>query len=350
MAKIPSTVYEVRAKGHVYRYAWRGKGAPRLHAEPGTPAFMAELQAALAARHSTNEGTIAALVAAYRSSDDWTKLAPATRKAWSRWLDVIAVKFGPFKVADFDRPEMRPFIRKWRDEWRSKPRTADMAMQVLSRIMTAGMSAGLLNANPCTTIPRLYEFDRSAVIWTDEDIAALAAVASPEVMWAARLAVATGLRQGDLLRLSWSHVGPLAVEVRTRKSGGKVSALIPMHAELRALLAEIPKRSPVILTSSHGTPWQTGFTSSWRKTVARAKGLGGKHFHDLRGTFATKMFVAGFSMREIAGMLGWSENFVEEIIDRYVRRDAILLDRIRRMDEAETARHAKPSAKPGSPD
>lgn len=41
-----------------------------------------------------------------------------------------------------------------------------------------------------------------------------------------------------------------------------------------------------------------------------------------------------FSTREIAELLAWSEDRVERIIDRYVRKDALLRDRIRRMDEA----------------
>lgn len=345
MAKIASTVYEVRAKGRTYRYAWRGKGAPRLLSEPGTPAFIAELQAALAARHATDEKTVAGLIAAFRADDEWKEFADKTRKEWGRWLDRIGAKFGKFLVADFDRPEMVPAIRKWRDQWRDKPRTADMAMQAFSRLLSFGKGAGLLTTNPCSAIPKLYDAERSAIIWTDDEIDKLLSVCSREMSWVVRLALATGLRQGDLLRLGWSHVGPLAIEVRTRKSGGKTTALIPMHAELRAVLAEIPRLSPVVLTSATGSPWRTGFTSSWRKTVARAE-IGGKHFHDLRGTFATKMFIAGFSLREIAGMLGWSEAFVESIIDRYVRRDAILLDRIRRMDEAAKAGDAKPGAKP----
>ena len=41
------SVYRVRVKGRTYFYAWKGKGAPRLYAEPGSAAFVAELQAAL---------------------------------------------------------------------------------------------------------------------------------------------------------------------------------------------------------------------------------------------------------------------------------------------------------------
>jgi integrase len=46
------------------------------------------------------------------------------------------------------------------------------------------------------------------------------------------------------------------------------------------------------------------------------------HFHDLRGTAATKFYVAGLSIRVIAEILAWCEDQVERIIRRYVARGA----------------------------
>lgn len=40
------------------------------------------------------------------------------------------------------------------------------------------------------------------------------------------------------------------------------------------------------------------------------------HFNDLRGTAATKFYIAGFTEREIAETLGWEEESVAKIIRR----------------------------------
>ena len=70
------------------------------------------------------------------------------------------------------------------------------------------------------------------------------------------------------------------------------------------------------------------------------------HFHDLRGTAATKFYLAGLTVREIADIMGWSENKVERLIDRYVKRDELMRDTIRRLDEFEQrTKTAKPLAK-----
>jgi len=59
------------------------------------------------------------------------------------------------------------------------------------------------------------------------------------------------------------------------------------------------------------------------------------HFNDLRGTAATKFYIAGFSMREIAETLAWEEESVEKIIRRYVGRSAAIKAKIRKLESRE---------------
>lgn len=337
------SVHKVTAKGHTYYYAWRGKGAPRLLSEPGTGAFVQELADALASRKTGDTAKLSGLCARYRASDDWKNLSDKTRTNWSPWLSRIQDRFGDLSLGQFDRPILRSEIRSWRDKWKKTPRTADVALQVFSRLLSFGVQEGRLTINVVTDIPRLYRSNRAEVIWTADDLAELEKFAAPEIMWAARLAALTGLRQGDLLRLSWSHVQPLCIEVRTSKTGR--TATIPLHNDLKDLLASIPKRATTILTSTDKRPWKTGFGSSWGKAV-KAAGID-KHFHDLRGTAATRLYAADLTIREIAGILAWSEDKVEGIIDRYVKRDEIMRDRIRRIENATRTEGVKPAVKPG---
>ena len=343
------SVYVVKAKGRIYHYAWRGKGAPRLLSLPGSPEYIAELAAALAGRTKGDRTRLSGLIAAYKADDAWLKdVSDKTKKSWSRWLDQIQTDFGELRIVQFDRPILTVHIRKWRDKWKATPRAADVSLEVFSRVLSFGQAEGLLQNNVVRNIPSLYRNNRASIIWTDEDLAALAAVAAPEIVWAARLAALTGMRQGDLLKLNWSHIKDKVIEKPASKSAKRAAvAEVPIYGELRRLLDEIPKRSTRVLTSTYKRPWKTGFGSSWGDAI-KAAGID-KHFHDLRGTAATKMYVAGLKIREIAVILAWSEDRVEEIIDRYVKRDEILSDIIRRLDEnaleTETAKlPAKPSA------
>ena len=244
---------------------------------------------------------------------------------------------------------IRKDIKHWRDKWSAHPRMADVAKQVLWRVCSFAMAEGALSANPCEGIPNLYQTDRSGIIWTANDLNALCNVASPEIQWAARLAALTGLRQGDLLRLTWSQVGDLAIDLKTRKSRGRRSALVRITQGIRDLLSTIPKRALTVLTTTNGEPWATGFGASWQAAVKRA-GLSDKglHFHDLRGTAATNYYRAGLTSREIADIMGWSQEQVESMIDRYVKRDELLIDRIRRLERLETENSKTPSKTGGS--
>jgi Phage integrase family len=139
------------------------------------------------------------------------------------------------------------------------------------------------------------------------------------------------------MRLAWSHVGDDAIVLTTGKSWHRREAIIPLYDDLRRVLASIPKRATTILTSSKRRPWTAdGFGSSFNKAKIDA-GMSERdlHFNDLRGTAATKFYIAGLSMREIAETLAWEEASVEKIIRRYVGRKAAIMARIKKLETRE---------------
>ena len=330
-------IHTVKAKGNIYYYAWRG--GPRLDGEPGTPAFMASYNEAIASRSEPESGRFRSIVTHYKATE-FKKLAASTQRVWTPWIDRISAHFGDLSIAQFNRPEkIRPRIRQWRGQYSETPRSADTGMQVLSRILSHGVDPmGKLNSNPAEGIKHLYSSDRSEIIWTDADIAQVKVGCSDEVKWVIDLAAHTGLRIGDLLKLSWSHVGPDAIIMTTGKSKNKREAIIPRYDALNEVLDRIPKRSPVILTSTKKKPWkQNGFNTMFWRAKEKAKMLERDlHFHDLRGSAATKFYIAGLSIRVIAEVMAWEEEAVEKIIRRYVGRNSATKEMIRQLNEART--------------
>jgi len=328
-------IAKVRAKGRTYWYAWRG--GPRLRGEPGSPEFMASYNEAVEQRRAPDASRFRGLITAYKASNDYRKLADSTKAQWGKWLDYISDYFGELRIAQFDRPEkIRPVIRRWRNQWADKPRTADYALQVLSRVVAHAVELGKIAGNPCEGIKHLYNNDRSEIIWTDSDITHIKKTCSAEIAHAVDLASHTGLRLGDLVRVAWSHAGDDAIVLATGKSRHRREAIIPLYGALRDVLRRIPKRATTILTSSRRRPWTAdGFGSSFNKAKIDA-GMTERdlHFNDLRGTAATKFYIAGFSMREIAETLAWEEESVEKIIRRYVGRSAAIKARIKKLNEA----------------
>jgi integrase len=144
-------------------------------------------------------------------------------------------------------------------------------------------------------------------------------------------------------------VGEDAITIATGKSRHRREAIIPLYDTLRKVLAGIPKQSTTVLTNSRRRPWTAdGFGSSFNKAKIDA-GLAESdlHFHDLRGTAATRFYTAGLSERIIAEIMGWEEEHVARIIRRYVGRSASTKAIIQQLNKSgRRTEPAKPTAKP----
>lgn len=342
-------LFKVHAKNNDYYYAWRG--GPRVEGEYGSSEFLANFVRAREEHKAPDRARLHSVIVAYKASNAYRDLAESTRKKWGTWLDEITVKFGDTRIGAFDKTKaIKPLIRQWRDGWADRPRTADYAMQVLSRVLSFAVEEGELTSNPCKGFKPLYSSDRSEIIWTDADIARVKSVASTEFGWAVDLAAYSGLRIGDLVRLSWSHIGEDMIELPTGKSRGRKSAIIPLYDDLRAVLERIKRRSPVVLTNERDhAPWTRGGLGGTCRTARIDAKMADRdlHFHDLRGTAATKFYLAGLTIREIAEIMAWEEEQVERIIRRYVSRTAATKALIQRLSKSKArTKAAKLPAKP----
>lgn len=201
----------------------------------------------------------------------------------------------------------------WRDSMSETPRAADRAIGTLATVLSWAYDRGLVSQNAAKGIKHLHKTNRADLIWEPHHWQAVEGIA-PHIKRALVLASLTGLRQGDLLNLQWEQIGPDYIATTTAKTGGE--AVIPMHDELkRALMG--PGKGHVLL-NSRAQPWtSSGFQSSWRK--AMPEGFDRK-FHDLRGTFVTRLAIAGFTDSEIADVIGWTAERVASIRARYVDR------------------------------
>jgi integrase len=132
---------------------------------------------------------------------------------------------------------------------------------------------------------------------------------------------------------AWPHIGHDAVVITTSKSKHRREAIIPLYEGLCDVLARIPKRSTVVLTSSRGRPWSDGGFGRMFDSAKAAAGIGPElHFHDLHGTAATRFYIAGLKVRVIAEISGWEEG-IEKIIRKYVSRSAATKDAIRLLNK-----------------
>jgi integrase len=259
------------ADGSFKTYWWAWKGGPPLRGEPGTPDFMASYNEAVAAKIAQPRGTLLSVLLQYQDSDDFRSLADSTRRSYVPLIMRIEKSFGDFPLAALTDRRARGVFMAWRDKIAvtSGRRQADYAWTVLARVLSWSCNRGLISSNPCERGGRLYRSGRSDSIWTAEDEAAFLRSASTHLHLPLLLALWTGQRQGDLLRLPWSAYDGKHIRLRQSKRGARVT--IPVGAPLKAALDAMPKRSTTILTNSEGEPWTSdGFRASWGKASKRA--------------------------------------------------------------------------------
>ena len=143
------------------------------------------------------------LLQQYQASEDFIGLAAATRRSYIALIKRIEKAFGDFPLAALTDRRTRGIFMAWRDNIAAESgrRQADYAWTVLARALSWGFNRGLVAANPCEDGGRLYRGSRAEKIWTDADEAVFLERAPAHLHLPLLLALWTGQRQGDLLRL-----------------------------------------------------------------------------------------------------------------------------------------------------
>lgn len=309
----------------LYHYAW--KGGPPLKGEPGTPEFIASYNEAIARKATPPTGVLLSIIQGYQASEDFRRLAESTRRDYVALIKRIEAKFGDLPLSALSDRRIRGIFMDWRDALadNSGRRQADYAWAVLARILSWALNRGLVAKNPCERGGRVYRGSRADKIWTSDDELAFLKRAPKHLHLALVLALWTGQRQGDLLRLPWSAYDGTHIRLRQSKTGARVT--IRVGSPLKVALDAAPKRSTIILTNSDGKPWTSdGFRTSWRK-ACKAAGIFGVTFHDLRGTAVTRLALVDCTEAQIAAITGHSLRDVRSILDaNYLHRDPSLGD------------------------
>jgi integrase len=305
-------IHTVTSKGRTYYYAWRG--GPRIKAKPGSPEFIQQYNATYAERRKLPTNCLFTLIAEFKTSSAFPGGA-ASQKEYRRYLGIIEEKFGTMPLKAVEDRRARGLFMEWRDTMKATPRKADFCWSVLGRVLSFGKERGRITTNVCEGGGRLYVAQRQEKIWTPEHISRFMAKAPAELHLALVLALWTGQRQGDLLKLRWSDYQD--GKLRVFQSKGQKRVVIPVADTLADWLKRTPARALTILTGQRGRPWTSdGFRTEWGKACERA-GIDDLTFHDLRGTAVTRLAKAGCSVAEIASLTGHALKDAQAILDAH---------------------------------
>lgn len=298
-----------KSAGRTYAYYRRGSHRVRLAGEPGSTEFLISYQAAHAAaegrgaptrvgRTQFADGSAGALIAAFKASHEYRILARATRAGYDAALAVL-----PAPCLHFDVSKLtRTFIIVERDKLADTPNKANYFVSVLRLVLFWGMERDWLKTNPAQKIKKL-KTGKGYRAWTDAEIAAFTAADAGVMVLPVMLALYTGQRLADVLRLPWSAYDGQTITLTQGKTGAKVA--VHVHPQLKAALDVVTRSAVTICTRADGHSWKIDhfkhtFTAKRRK-LGLAEDL---HFHGLRHSAASRLAEAGASDAEIQSVTG----------------------------------------------
>ena len=325
------------ADGTTKLYYYHRSTGIRLRGQPDTPEFVASYWEAEKSRRDRLAGTFNGLIRDYTASVEFDKKAASTQAEYRRMLTASETEFGDMPIAALEDPKVRRDFLDWREKVArsSGERESDNRLSAISAMLTWSVDRGRIPANYLRGFSRLYHTDRSEIIWLPEHITAFMKVAPIELQRALIIALHTGQREGDILRLPWSAYDGKRIQLRQGKSrrNGAPGPLIevPCTIALRAMLDGMDRVSPLILTTKTGQSFKKRyFARLWDEAMSDARlqqvelpGLEKPvdlHFHDLRGTAVTLLSESGSTPQQIATITGHSLKTVYRILERYLAR------------------------------
>jgi integrase len=300
----------------VYIYPNREGGNRYLPGKEGSPEFLQAHSEANARKKTPATGILLAITQAYQASSTFTDLADRTKTDYIRFIKIIEAEWGDYPLKLLSDVRTRVKLLEWRDRIaQQSAKKADYLWKVLSLILAWGKNRGLVSVSPCERAGTVYHGSRVDKIWSDEEETTFLKTAHEYRMHDPfMMAIWTGQREGDLIRLPWTAYDGRYIRLRQSKTGKPV--VIPVGKPLKALLDASPRLAETILTSSKGKPWtESGFQKAWKKAIKRA-GIVDRTFHDLRGTAITRL-AERVTIQDIAALTGHSLASVYSILQKH---------------------------------
>jgi integrase len=246
------------------------------------------------------------------------------KRSWKRdrtSITILKTYFGGKRLTELT-PAFIEQYRSWRKDTISRrgapvtPATINRELACLKRMFSVArkglivLKGGISQNNPMASISMDRENNTRDRVFGKEEFDRLLAVAPTHLKPILLTAYYTGMRRGELLRLTWDRVDLKAGVIRLRPEDTKTKEgrTIPLTKELTHMLQQSTiylaangQRVPQVFTYG-GKP--IGSIRRAFETACQRAGIAGAVFHDLRHTFVTNMRRAGVDYFRIMAITG----------------------------------------------
>lgn len=294
---LPAYVY---AKNGGIWFQRRGYKTAKINAAPGTKEFALAYAALLngAQAAPVTGKSFSALVRSYVQSQKYRKLAPRTARDYDKVLEWVKEKLGPLPVAGIARKD----VIRARDANAKTLRFANYIVQVLRILLEHSIDIGWRTDNPAKGVHLLKSEAAPREAWPTDKIEAFRAVATGRTLLIFELALGTGQRIGDVLRMRWADIDGDGINVTQGKTGAHL--WVPFTRHLRAVLEDTPKLGETICAWGRGKPTSYRGAADMIMAVRRQIGAEAYDIHGLRYAAAAELAALGCSDEEIMAITG----------------------------------------------
>jgi integrase len=286
----------------------RGCKVVRLRGVLGSAEFMAAYTAAIEGQEPivigadrAKAGTVAATVGMYLASVAFADLADATQRLRRGILERFREEHGDKRIALIERKHVQALI----DAKAATPGAARNLLSVVRLLMQFAIDAGIRTDNPALGVKCVKSKSDGFPTWEEHHIAAYEARHPLGTMarLALALALGTGQRRADLVKMGRQHVRGDMIAVRQQKT--KKPMMIPIGTELRAAIDAMPVDRLTFITSARGEPFSPPSFTMWFRKQCQAAGTPlGYSVHGLRKSVCCRLAEAGCTEKEIAAITG----------------------------------------------
>ena len=318
-------IHSFRAKGRTYYYYRRAGIQQRLPGEPGSVEFHEAYQRihhSFECGHDTTAaraGSFEALVQKYYRSPEFLQLKKRTRAEYRSYLEPMRGKFGDLNI----RGLSRRVVLEYRDTMQTTPAKANHAVKALRLLLNFAVNREWLKTNPASGIeslktgPGWQPWPKASIERAHERLTGSSRIAF-------MLALYTGQRKGDILRMRWDDIQDNGIRVCQSKTGTPL--LIPIDPTLAHELSKIERKGLAIVSRRDGRPYTgSGFNRIWQRQQKK-HGFKGLPFHGLRKNATVALFEAGCTPQEVQAITGHSSL---EMVEHYGKgaRQKLLAER-----------------------
>ena len=237
-----------------------------------------------------------------------TKVSPKTQRAYGRvfkhsipfFKDMCLSAITPKRIAEY---------KAFRYREKAKPATINQELAVLGKAISLAVREWeWVKENPVNKIKKDRENNQRDK-WLSEEEERRLLENSPE--WLREIILFdlhTGLRQDELLSLTWDRVNFLRRVIIIQKSKNGKPRTIPLTSVAMGILEEKARirtlKSNMVFTNREGKRYDCGWVWKNFSNLTKNVGIEDFHFHDLRHSFATRLAQRGIDIYTISKLLG----------------------------------------------